>query len=74
MQYKELASRMEEGSIVKAVCGDYVVYKRSWIYENIDQEVVLIKSARELKPIKDGITRHKEFLREQEKAKDGKGL
>lgn len=23
MQYKELATRMEEGSVVKAVCGDY---------------------------------------------------
>ena len=74
MQYKELATRMEEGIIINAICGDYVVYKRSWLYENIDQEIVLIKSARELKPIKDGITRLKEFLKEQEKAKDGKSL
>ena len=73
MEFKELAKRMEEGSIVKAVCGDYVVYKRKWLYDNIEQEVVLIKSARELKPLKDGITRLKEFL-EQEKAKNGKGL
>lgn len=74
MEFKELAKRMEEGSIVKAVCGDYVVYKRKWLYDNIEQEVVLIKSAREIKPIKDGITRLKEFLREQEKAKNGKNL
>lgn len=73
MQFQELAKQMEEGSVVKAVCGDYVVYKRSWLYANIEQEVVLIKSARELKPLKDGITRLKEFL-EQEKAKNGKGL
>lgn len=73
MQFQELAKQMEEGSVVKAVCGDYVVYKRSWLYANIEQEVVLIKSAREIKPIKDGITRLKEFL-EQEKAKNGKGL
>ncbi len=74
MQYKELAQRMEEGDFCKLVCKDYVVYKRSWLQDHIEQEYVLIKSAKELKPMADGITRLKEFLREQEKTKDGKGL
>ena len=70
MQYKELAEQMEQGSIVKYVCRDYVVYKRSWLYDHIEQEAVLIKSAREVKPMADGITRLKEFLKEQEKLKN----
>lgn len=71
MQYKELAEQMEQGSIVKCVCADYVVYKRSWLYDHIEQEAVLIKSAREIKPMADGITRLKNFLKEQEKLRDG---
>ena len=64
--YSELARKMEEGSIVKAVHGDYVIYKRKWLYENIDQEVTLIKSVKDFKPIKDGITRLRQFIAEQE--------
>lgn len=70
MDYTELAKRMEEGGICKYVCRDYVVYKRSWLYDHIEQEAVLIKSAREIKPMADGITRLKEFLKEQEKLRD----
>ena len=73
MSYNELAKRMDEGTIVKAVIGDYVVYKRSWLYENIEQEAVLIKSVRDMKPIKDGITKLREFL-EKEKAENGKNV
>ena len=61
MDYTELAKRMEEGSICKYVCRDYLVYKRSWLYDHIEQEAVLIKSAREIKPMADGITKLKEF-------------
>lgn len=76
MDYTELAKRMEEGGICKCVCRDYVIYKRSWLYDHIEQEAVLIKSAREIKPMADGITRLKEFLKEQEKGKheDGKSV
>lgn len=70
MQYRELAAKMEEGGICKYVCKDYVVYKRSWLYDHIEQEYVLIKSAKEIKPMADGITRLKEFLREQGKGKN----
>ncbi len=71
MDYTELAKRMEEGDICKCVCRDYVIYKRSWLYDHIEQEAVLIKSAREIKPMADGITRLKNFLKEQEKLRDG---
>lgn len=70
MKYKELAEKMEEGGICKHVCRDYVIYKRSWLYDHIEQEYVLIKSAKEIKPMADGITRLKEFLREQEKGRN----
>lgn len=69
MDYKELAKHMEEGSVVKAVCGDYVVYKRKWLYENIEQEVTLIKSIKDFKPIADGITRLRQWVAEQESSK-----
>lgn len=69
MNYTELAKKMEEGSIVKAVKGDYVIYKRKWLYENIEQEYLLIKSIKDFKPIKDGITRLREFLAQQEVSK-----
>lgn len=71
MDYTELAKRMDEGGFCKYVCKDYVIYKRSWLYDHIDQEAVLIKSAKEVKPIADGITRLKEFLKEQEKLRNG---
>lgn len=69
MNYTELAKKMEEGSIVKAVKGDYVIYKRKWLYENIEQEYLLIKSIKDFKPIKDGITRLRDFLAQQEVSK-----
>lgn len=69
MDYKELAKHMEEGSVVKAVCGDYVVYKRKWLYENIEQEVTLIKSIKDFKPIADGITRLRQWVAEQDSSK-----
>lgn len=69
MDYKELAKHMEEGSVVKAVCGDYVVYKRKWLYENIEQEVTLIKSIKDFKPIADGITRLRQWVAEQDTSK-----
>ena len=38
---------MQDGTICKAVSGDYVIYKRSWLMEHIEQEVILWKSARD---------------------------
>ena len=50
--YNELAKKMQDEAIVKASCGKYVIYRRDWLYEHIEQEYVLIKSAKEMKPIK----------------------
>lgn len=65
--YKELAEKMEKGTIVKAVHGDYVIYRKDWLQAHIEQEYVLQKSVQDFKPIKDGITRLREFIKEQEK-------
>lgn len=62
----EIARQCKEAGIVKAVSGDYVIYKRKWLYEHIEQEYVLIKSVKDFKPIKDGITRLREFIAQQE--------
>lgn len=62
----EIAKQCKEAGIVKAVSGDYVIYKRKWLYDNIEQEYVLIKSIKDFKPIKDGITRLREFIAQQE--------
>lgn len=67
--YTDVARRMAEGSIVKYVSKDYVIYKRKWLYENIEQEVTLIKSIKDFEPIKDGITRLRQFIAEQESSK-----
>lgn len=63
-EYEQLAKRMEEGTVVKAVIGPYVIYKRAWLHENLDAEYELqkrIKALSDKKP-KDGITRLREFL------------
>ena len=70
--YKEIAKKMQDEAIVKAGCGKYVIYRKDWLYEHIEQEYVLIKSAKEMKPIKDGITRLREYLKEQESKKNMK--
>lgn len=44
---KDVIAKMEKGAICKAVTGDYVIYKRSWLMEHIEQEYVLQKSARD---------------------------
>lgn len=67
--YTDVARRMAEGSIVKYVTKDYVIYKRKWLYENLDQEITLIKSIKDFEPIKDGITRLREFIAQQEVSK-----
>lgn len=67
--YSEIEKKLQESGIVKAVIGDYVIYKRKWLYENIEQETVLIKSIKDFKPIKDGITRLRQFIAEQEASK-----
>ena len=64
--YREIARRMEEGSIVKAVCGDYVVYKRRWLFEHIDQEVTLIRSVKDFHPIVAGVKNVRDWIKEQE--------
>lgn len=63
---QEIAKDCKELGIVKAVSGDYVIYKRKWLYENIDQEATLIKSVKDFEPIKDGITRLRQYIAEQE--------
>jgi len=69
MDYQEVARMMAEGSIVKYVSKDYVIYKRKWLYEHIEQEVTLIKSIKDFEPIKDGITRLRQFIAEQKGSK-----
>lgn len=68
-EYDELAKRMEEGTIVKAVIGPYVIYKRSWLRDHIDQEYELQKSLKDFKPPKDGIRRLREYMKAREELK-----
>ena len=63
--YKALARQMENGGIVKAVSGDYVVYRRDWLYEHIEQESVLIQSAKQLNVKPFDIQKFKEFMSEK---------
>lgn len=62
-EYEQLAKRMEEGTIIKAVIGPYVIYKRAWLHENLDAEYELQKRVKAINPpeVKDGITKLREF-------------
>ena len=44
---QQVINDIQDGTICKAVSGDYVIYKRSWLMEHIEQEVILWKSARD---------------------------
>lgn len=68
-KHEDLAKILEERGIVKAVIGDYIIYRRDWLHNNIEQEYILQKSARDFEPIKDGITRLREFIKEQQEGK-----
>ena len=35
---QQIINDIQEGTICKAVSGDYVIYKRSWLMDHIDQE------------------------------------
>ncbi len=65
--YKDLARKMENREIVKAVCGDYVIYRRDWLQDHIEQEYILAKSAKDFMAIKDSVAGFKEFVRQQDR-------
>lgn len=69
--YNSLIQKMENKAICKAVIGDYIIYRKDWLRDNIEQEYVLQKSVKDFQPIKDGITRLREFIKQQEEAQDG---
>lgn len=75
--YKEVAKKMEEGGICKAVVGDYVIYKRKWLYENLEQEITLMKSTRDwlemkkvdfnrLKVVRDELQKYLQEMKQRE--------
>lgn len=45
--YTEIASKMEENSICKAGIGNYIIYRRDFLFENFENEMILLKSAKE---------------------------
>lgn len=63
----DLEKMLKERGIVKAIIGDYIIYRKDWLRKNIEQEYILQKSVRDFQPVKDGITRLREFLKEQGK-------
>lgn len=69
----EIEKKLKEDGIVKAVIGDYVIYKRDWLYDHIEQERTLINSVKDFRNSKpqmmDGITRLKQFIEKQESGK-----
>ena len=65
--FQRLVKSLEEGSVVKTGCGDYVVYRRDWLYEHIEQEYALIKSAKALNVKKFDINDFKKFMEKGDK-------
>lgn len=64
--YKDFEKKLKEDGIVKACFGDYVVYRRDWLRENIEQEYTLQKAAKDFRA-KFGIDELKRLIEQERK-------
>lgn len=44
--FDNIVKELDKRGTLKAVCGDYVIYNRSWLQSHIDSEYTLQKSAK----------------------------
>lgn len=48
-KYIDLLFRMQSNSLCKANVGDYLVYKKDWLFNHLEQEFELQRSMKEIK-------------------------
>lgn len=72
---REIEKLIQKEQIVKAVVGNYVIYRRDWLQDNIEQEYILQKSAAAFNK-KFGIEELKRLIDQERKEaeKDGRSL
>jgi hypothetical protein len=63
--YKRLSQLLRDKAVCKAVVGDYIIYRKDWLRENIEQEYILQKSAREMAAVKFDIDNFKKFVQNE---------
>jgi hypothetical protein len=63
--YKRLFQLLRDKAVCKAVVGDYIIYRKDWLRENIEQEYILQKSAREMAAVKFDIDNFKKFVQNE---------
>lgn len=63
--YKRLIQLLRDKAVCKAVVGDYIIYRKDWLRENIEQEYVLQKSAREMAAVKFDIDNFKKLVQNE---------
>lgn len=63
--YKRLFQLLRDKAVCKAAVGDYIIYRKDWLRENIEQEYILQKSAREMAAVKFDIDNFKEFIQNE---------
>ena len=58
--YKRLFQLLKDKAVCKAVVGDFIIYRKSWL-----QEYILQKSAREMAAVKFDIDNFKKFIQNE---------
>lgn len=66
--YKRLFRMLKDKALCKAVVGDFIIYRKSWLQDHIEQEYILQKSAREMAAVKFDIDNFKEFIENEKDA------
>lgn len=66
--YKRLFQLLRDKAVCKAVFGDFIIYRKSWLQAHIEQEYILQKSAREMAAVKFDIDNFKEFIENEKDA------
>ena len=63
--YKRLFQLLKDKAVCKAVVGDFIIYRKSWLQDHIEQEYILQKSAREMAAVKFDIDNFKKFIQNE---------
>ena len=66
--YKRLFQLLRDKAVCKAVFGDFIIYRKDWLQDHIEQEYILQKSAREMAAVKFDIDNFKEFIENEKDA------
>lgn len=64
-EYKRLFRMLKDKTVCKAVVGDFIIYRKSWLQDHIEQEYILQKSAKEMAAVKFDIDNFKKYIQNE---------